>query len=278
MVFSFSQSMQRQSFSSSDGDWLFVPQTGTMSIKSEFGTLEASPTQVIVVPRLVKFTVGLVGSEPCRGYCVEVFNEGGFRLPELGPIGVNGLANPMHFEAPRAQFDTDSSLDWTHFYKVGDKWFNAQGRSPFNVVAWRGNMFPLKYDLNKFLAINSVSFDHPDPSIFTVLSVPSPMPGTAACDFVIFPHRWMVAEHTFRPPYFHRNVMSEFMVWICRLVALIWFPFRSANLTNPYALNAKKNCTGADQRALRWQKSRICSRWLFFAQSRDPPRSGRGNC
>jgi homogentisate 1,2-dioxygenase len=134
-----------------------------------------------------------------------------FRLPELGPIGSNGLANPRDFIAPQAAFEDEPGP-----YEIvrrfgGALWRATSPASPFNVVAWHGNLVPLKYDTRRFNTIGSVSFDHPDPSIFTVLTSPSDTPGTANCDFVIFPPRWMVAEDTFRPPWYHRNLMSEFM-------------------------------------------------------------------
>ncbi|MBL8191616.1 MAG: homogentisate 1,2-dioxygenase, partial [Acidobacteria bacterium] len=135
--------------------------------------------------------------------------------PDLGPIGANGLANPRDFQTPVAAFE-DREGDFKLVAKFGGNLWEAElGHSPLDVVAWHGNYAPYKYDLTRFNTINTVSFDHPDPSIFTVLTSPTDTPGTANCDFVIFPARWMVAEHTFRPPYFHRNVMSEYMGLIC---------------------------------------------------------------
>jgi len=134
-----------------------------------------------------------------------------FRLPDLGPIGANGLANPRDFETPAAWFeDSDEPTELIQKFE-GALWTTTIGHSPFDVVAWHGNLAPCRYDLRRFNTINTVSFDHPDPSIFTVLTSPSGAPGTADCDFAIFPPRWMVAEGTFRPPWFHRNVMSEYM-------------------------------------------------------------------
>jgi homogentisate 1,2-dioxygenase len=131
----------------------------------------------------------------------------------LGLIGANGLANPLHFEFPHAWIDNTEYKSWSNVIKLGGEWFSQDGlkHSPYDVAAWKGNYAPYRYDLRRYIAVNSVTVDHPDPSIFTVLSVPSPTVGVAACDFVIFPPRWMVADHTFRPPYFHRNVMCEFM-------------------------------------------------------------------
>jgi homogentisate 1,2-dioxygenase len=145
-----------------------------------------------------------------RGYMCEVY-KGHFVIPDLGPIGSNCLANPRDFETPIAWYE-DKSEDWTVISKFQGKFFQYSiDHCPFNIVAWHGNYAPYKYDLRKFNTIGSISYDHPDPSIFTVLTVQSDDPGMAVCDFVIFPPRWLVAEHTFRPPYYHRNTMTEFM-------------------------------------------------------------------
>ena len=215
--YSITASMAERSISFCDGELLIVPQKGELKLITELGELLVGSEEICVIPRGIKFSVQLINQaagESHRGYAVEVFNEGGFRLPELGPIGANGLANPLHFEFPKAKFETKTyDNGWQHVKRLGGTWFSQSGipHSPFDVVAWRGNFIPYKYDLRKFCVLNTVSFDHPDPSIFTVLTVPSSTPGVAACDFVIFPPRWMVALHTFRPPYFHVNVMSEFM-------------------------------------------------------------------
>ncbi|MGE0358063.1 MAG: homogentisate 1,2-dioxygenase [Burkholderiales bacterium] len=195
-------------FACFDGELLLVPQEGALDIATEFGRLAIAPGEIAVIPRGVKFRVALEG--PSRGYVCENYGAA-LRLPELGPIGANGLANPRDFLAPVAAFeDTDEPTQVV--VKSGGKLWAAQfAHSPLDVVAWHGNTYPYKYDLARFNAINTVSFDHPDPSIFTVLTSPSDTPGTANVDFVVFPPRWMVAEHTFRPPWFHRNVMSEFM-------------------------------------------------------------------
>ena len=194
--------------SNADGELLFVPQTGTLTLVTEFGRMAVAPRQIARVPRGVRFRVEVDG--PARGYVAE--NYGAlFRLPDLGPIGSNGLANPRDFETPVAAFvDDDTPTRLIHRFH-GRCWETTLGHVPFDVVAWHGNYTPYKYDLARFNTINTVSFDHPDPSIFTVLTSPSDTPGTANCDFVIFPPRWMVAEGTFRPPWFHRNIMSELM-------------------------------------------------------------------
>lgn len=208
-LYTCNESMATTVFQNSDAEMLIVPQEGTLSFKTEFGLLEVSPLEIIVIPRGVKFQV-LVQSDKARGYALENFGSH-LRLPDLGPIGANGLANARHFLAPVAAFEDVSGK-----YKLINKYQGtlyscSLDHSPFNVVAWYGNTYPYKYDLKNFNTINTVSFDHPDPSIFTVLTSPSHEAGVANVDFVIFPPRWMVAENTFRPPYFHRNVMSEFM-------------------------------------------------------------------
>jgi len=196
-------------FYDADGELLIVPQEGALQLRTELGVLAVAPGEIGVIPRGVKFQVRLEG-ERARGYICE--NYGGlFELPGLGPIGANGLANPRDFLAPAAAYE-DLTGECQLIAKLGGRlWLAELDHSPLDVVAWHGNYAPYKYDLSRFNTINTVSFDHPDPSIFTVLTSPSDTPGTANCDFVIFPPRWMVAEHTFRPPWFHRNVMSEYM-------------------------------------------------------------------
>jgi len=198
-----------RAFFSADGELLIVPQEGALSIDTEMGRMDVPPLHVALIPRGVRFRVGVPDGQ-ARGYVCE--NYGAlFRLPDLGPIGANGLANPRDFETPHAWFeDRDGGFEVVQKFG-GGLWTTRLDHSPFDVVAWHGNLAPCRYDLARFNTINTVSFDHPDPSIFTVLTAPSDTPGTANCDFVIFPPRWMVAEDTFRPPWFHRNVMSEFM-------------------------------------------------------------------
>jgi homogentisate 1,2-dioxygenase len=203
------RSMKNRFFYNADGELLIVPQLGTLLIKTELGNLEVAPKEIIVIPRGIKFSVTLLDDE-ARGYICE--NYGAMlRLPDLGPIGANGLANPRDFLTPHAAFE-DVAGEFQVISKFGGRlWESIHDHSPLNVVAWHGNYAPYKYDLNRFNCINSVSFDHPDPSIYTVLTSPSELPGTSNFDFAIFPPRWMVAEHTFRPPWFHRNFMNEFM-------------------------------------------------------------------
>ncbi len=208
-LYAVTASMQGRVFSSSDGELLVVPQDGRLSLVTEMGRLELGPGEIGVVPRGVRFRAELLDGR-ARGYLCENYGAP-FRLPDLGPIGANGLANPRDFEAPIAWYeDVEATTEVVQKFQ-GGLWTAMFDRSPLDVVAWHGNLAPYKYDLSRFNTINTVSFDHPDPSIFTVLTSPSDMPGTANCDFVIFPPRWMVAEHSFRPPWFHRNVMSEFM-------------------------------------------------------------------
>lgn len=208
-LYAATASMTRRAFFDADGEWLIVPQEGALKVITECGVIEAAPLSVVMIPRGLKFRVELLEGT-ARGYVCE--NHGAaFRLPDLGPIGANGLANPRDFEAPVAAFEDEDAPHQLIQKFQGRLWATMLDHSPFDVVAWHGNLCPYHYDLRRFNTINTVSFDHPDPSIFTVLTAPSDTPGTANCDFVIFPPRWMVAEHTFRPPWFHRNIMSEFM-------------------------------------------------------------------
>ena len=203
-------SMTDKVFYDADGELLFVPQAGALTLVTELGVLPLSPGEIAVIPRGVRFKALVGEGAEARGYVCE--NKGPlFRLPDLGPIGANGLANPRDFESPVAAYeDSDAPCQVVQKF-LGKLWVSAFDHSPLDVVAWHGNLAPVKYDLARFNTIGTVSFDHPDPSIFTVLTAPGDHPGVATCDFVIFPPRWMVAEDTFRPPWFHRNVMNEFM-------------------------------------------------------------------
>ena len=204
--------MHRRLFVDSDGELLIIPQSGTLRIATEFGRMEVAPGWVALIPRGVKFRVGLANDpgSGARGYVAENYGAP-FRLPELGPIGSNGLANARDFETPVAAFEDEEGDHEVIQKHMGRLWTTTLDHSPLDVVAWHGNLAPWRYALERFNAIGSISFDHPDPSIFTVLTSPSEMPGRANADFVIFPPRWMVGEDTFRPPWFHRNVMSEAM-------------------------------------------------------------------
>ncbi|WP_347251270.1 homogentisate 1,2-dioxygenase [Legionella sp.] len=209
-IYQCNRSMNNRYFSNSDGELLLVPYLGEILLYTEFGRLPLTPGKIAVIPRGVKFKMDLSCPLAC-GYLCE--NTGSpFTLPQLGPIGANGLANPRHFLYPQAAFEDQREEEVTLICKYQQRFWTAQSHhSPLNVVAWQGNYAPYSYDLSLFNTINSVSFDHPDPSIFTVLTSESDTPGVANMDFVIFPSRWVVSEHTFRPPYFHRNIMSELM-------------------------------------------------------------------
>ena len=203
------RSMEDRVFADADGELLIIPQQGAIELRTELGRLEIGPGDVALIPRGMKFRVRLLEGD-ATGYVAENYGLP-FRLPELGPIGANGLANPRDFEVPVAAYeDSDEPTEVVQKY-LGKLWTTTLDHSPLDVVAWHGNYIPWRYDLDRFNVMGTVSFDHPDPSIFTVLTSPSNVPGRANADFVIFPPRWMVAEDTFRPPWFHRNVMSEAM-------------------------------------------------------------------
>ena len=207
-VYAANAPMQGRYFYNADGEMLIVPQQGKLGIHTELGILDVAPGELCVVPRGMKMRVVMEG--PSRGYICENYGLT-FRLPELGAIGANGLANPRDFLTPAAAFE-DEDGDFRIVGKfLGRMWEAEIDHSPLDVVAWHGNYAPYKYDMARFQCINTVSFDHPDPSIYTVMTSPSVMAGTANVDFAIFPPRWLVAEHTFRPPWFHRNMMNEFM-------------------------------------------------------------------
>jgi homogentisate 1,2-dioxygenase len=200
--------MKGRYFYNADGEMLIVPQNGAIRVHTELGILGLKPGEIGVVPRGMKMRVDLDG--PSRGYICENYGLP-FRLPELGPIGANGLANARDFLTPVAAYE-DKEGDFRIVGKfLGRLWEAEIDHSPLDVVAWHGNYAPYKYDLARFNCINSVSFDHPDPSIYSVMTSPTAIPGTSNVDFVVFPPRWLVAEHTFRPPWFHRNMMNEFM-------------------------------------------------------------------
>jgi homogentisate 1,2-dioxygenase len=213
------RSMQGRFFYDADGELLIVPQQGRLRIATELGVLDVAPLEIAVIPRGVRFRVELPDADAAgnlattagvRGYVCENFGAL-LRLPELGPIGSNSLANARDFLTPVAAYeDVDSDFELVAKFQ-GALWTAKIDHSPLDVVAWHGNYAPYKYDLGRFNTIGSISFDHPDPSIFTVLTSPSDTAGTANIDLAIFPPRWLVAEHTFRPPWFHRNIASEFM-------------------------------------------------------------------
>jgi homogentisate 1,2-dioxygenase len=244
-IYTCNKGMGDRYFYNADGEMLIVPEMGSLTIYTELGAISVGPGEVCCLPRGVRFRVEigartLLSASPlaakdtvesqnhssvsearmrtgasatlhsARGYICENYGAQ-FRLPDLGPIGANGLANPRDFETPVAWYE-DRDGDFEQVAKFGGNlWSCRVGHSPLDVVAWHGNYAPYRYDLRRFNTIGSISFDHPDPSIFTVLTSPSGEPGVANCDFVIFPDRWLVAEDTFRPPWYHRNCMSEYM-------------------------------------------------------------------
>ncbi|MBV1876184.1 MAG: homogentisate 1,2-dioxygenase [Pseudomonadales bacterium] len=201
--------MHNRYFCCADGELLFIPLTGDIELITELGRIQITPGEIAVIPRGIKFQVKLLAG-PASGYLCENYGSP-FELPERGTVGANGFANNRDFLYPVAWFE-DTTATQQIITKYCGHFFAAEiDHSPLNVVAWTGNSAPYKYDLARFNSINSVSFDHCDPSIFTVLSSASDTQGMANIDFVVFPPRWVVAEETFRPPWFHRNIMSEFM-------------------------------------------------------------------
>ncbi|HWZ73970.1 MAG TPA: homogentisate 1,2-dioxygenase [Casimicrobiaceae bacterium] len=208
-MYGANRSMTDRFFYDADGELLIVPQQGRLRLATELGRIDVDPEEIVVIPRGIRFRVELLDAT-ARGYVCE--NYGALlRLPDLGPIGSNGLANPRDFLTPIAWYeDKEGSFELVAKF-MGNLWASKIGHSPLDVVAWHGNYAPYKYDLRRFNALGSVSYDHPDPSIFLVLQSQSDTAGVDTLDFVIFPPRWLVMEHTFRPPWFHRNVASEFM-------------------------------------------------------------------
>ena len=208
-LYAANRSMQDRFFYDADGELLILPQQGRLRFATEFGRIDAEPLEIVVVPRGVRFRVELL-DPACRGYVCENYGAQ-FRLPDLGVIGSNGLANPRDFLTPNAWYEEREGRFELVAKLLGNFWSAKIGHSPLDVVAWHGNYAPYKYDLRRFNAIGSISYDHPDPSIFLVLQSQSDTPGVDTIDFVIFPPRILAMEHTFRPPWFHRNIASEFM-------------------------------------------------------------------
>ena len=212
-MYAANQPMRQRFFYSADGEMLIVPQLGALRLDTELGCLRIEPQEIAVIPRGVRFRVDHPAGA-VRGYICENFGAP-FKLPDLGPIGSNGLANPRDFQTPQARYE-DLDVDCELIAKFsGRLWTAAMDHSPLDVVAWHGNHAPYKYDLRRFNTMGSISYDHPDPSIFSVLHSPSEVPGTGNIDFVVFPPRWLAMQNTFRPPWFHRNVANEFMGLIC---------------------------------------------------------------
>ena len=208
-VYLVNQSMKDEYFYNADGEMLVVPQSGGIRFFTELGRIEVAPGEICVIPRGMKFKAELLDG-PARGYLCENYGAK-FTFPDRGPIGANCLANPRDFKTPNAAYE-DKETPSTLTVKWCGKFYETEiGHSPLDVVAWHGNYAPYKYDLRTFSPVGAILFDHPDPSIFTVMTAPSGEEGTANVDFVIFPERWSVAEHSFRPPWYHMNIMSEFM-------------------------------------------------------------------
>ncbi len=208
-VYAANRDMTGRFFYDADGELLIVPQHGRLHIDTELGVLELEPQEIVVIPRGVRFRVSLPDGQ-ARGYVCENFGAM-LRLPDLGPIGSNGLANARDFLTPCAAYEEDEGNFELIAKFQGHLWRADIGHSPLDVVGWHGNYAPYKYDLRRFNTIGSISYDHPDPSILLVLTSPSDTPGVGNMDLAIFPPRWLVAQDTFRPPWFHRNVASEFM-------------------------------------------------------------------
>ena len=208
-LYAITRSMKDRFFYNADGEMLIVPQLGGLRFATELGVIDVQPQEIVVIPRGIRFRVELLESE-ARGYICENFGAP-LRLPDLGPIGSNGLANPRDFLSPTAWYEDRSGAFELAAKFMGNLWSAPIDHSPLDVVAWHGNHVPYKYDLRRFNVIGSVSFDHPDPSIFLVLQSISDTAGVDAVDFVIFPPRILAMENTFRPPWFHRNIASEFM-------------------------------------------------------------------
>ena len=208
-LYAANRSMQQRAFYDADGELLIVPQQGRQRFVTELGTIDVEPQEIVVIPRGVRFRVELLDGEG-RGYVCENFGAN-FRLPDLGPIGSNGLANPRDFLTPLARFEDVEGPHWLVAKFQGHLWSARMDHSPIDVVAWHGNYAPYKYDLRRFNAIGSISYDHPDPSIFLVLHSASDSAGVSNIDFVAFAPRTLAMRDTFRPPWFHRNIASEFM-------------------------------------------------------------------
>ncbi|KAK1641007.1 homogentisate 1,2-dioxygenase [Colletotrichum phormii] len=206
-VYAANSSMKKRAFCSNDGDMLFVPQTGRLDIQTEFGRMMVRPGELAVIQSGIRFKVGLPDG-PARGYIQEIFGSR-YELPELGPLGSNGMALPRDFEFPVASFDMDTS-EWEIVYKLAGKlWSCKQNHTPFDVVAWDGNYVPFKYAAEKFVNAAFADKDQADPSLYTVLTAKSKMPGVPATDVMFFTPKWSSATNTFRPPYYHRNMSTE---------------------------------------------------------------------
>ena len=208
-IYLVTHSMEDSYFYSADSELLIVPQEGRLRFATELGVLDIQPQEIAVLPRGLVYRVEVLDG-PCRGFVCENYGQS-FALPDRGPIGANCLANPRDFKTPVAAFEDRETPSQVIIKWCGQFHQTRIGHSPLDVVAWHGNYAPYKYDLKSYCPVGSILFDHPDPSIFTVLTAPSGQQGVANIDFVLFRERWMVAENTFRPPWYHKNIMSELM-------------------------------------------------------------------
>ncbi len=289
-IYRATKDMGNRHFTTADGELLIIPEQGGMLVATECGLLEVNPGEICVIPRGMKFRIDLLDG-PIRGYVAE--NYGALlELPERGPVGANGYANDRDFQYPAAAFE-DAEGDFELITKFSGALYRCDlDHSPLDVVAWVGNSAPYKYDLSRFNVMNTVSFDHPDPSIFTVLTSPSETEGVANLDFVIFPPRWMVAEHTFRPPYYHRNVMSEFMGLIegtydAKEDGFVPGGFSLHNAMSPHGPEAAvfEKASNSDLKAERYKdtmafmlESRYAYRLTDYALNSDTRQLGYSNC
>jgi homogentisate 1,2-dioxygenase len=207
-IYAFNEAMGNIVFTNADAEMLYVPENESILLFTEMGKMSVSPGEIAIVPR--GMMVKISSDKPCRGYLCENYGAK-FTLPERGPIGANCLANPRDFKTPVACFEDTNEQHLSIIKWCGSFYKTEINHSPLDVVAWHGNYIPYCYDLRHFSPVGAISFDHPDPSIYTVLTAPTESAGTANVDLVIFPERWAVTENTFRPPWYHRNIMSEFM-------------------------------------------------------------------
>ncbi|GAA6199706.1 homogentisate 1,2-dioxygenase [Aquicoccus sp. SU-CL01552] len=208
-VYLITASMVDEYFYSADSELLVVPQEGRLRFATELGIIDLEPKEIAILPRGLVYRVEVLEG-PARGFVCENYGQK-FELPARGPIGANAMANPRDFKAPVAAFEDRETPSTLTIKWCGQFHQTKIAQSPLDVVAWHGNYAPYKYDLRTYCPVGAILFDHPDPSIFTVLTAPSGVPGTANIDFVLFRDRWMVAENTFRPPWYHKNIMSELM-------------------------------------------------------------------
>jgi homogentisate 1,2-dioxygenase len=263
-------SMTDRYFADSDGELLLIPETGALLLHTEFGRLAVAPGEIAVIGRAVRFRVELIDG-PVRGYVCENYGQP-FTLPELGPIGANGPASPRHFAYPVAAYeDREETVQVVQKFG-GGLWAADYDHSPLDVVAWHGNHGAYKYDLANFAALGSISFDHPDPSICTLLTSPSELAGQSNVDLVVFPPRWVVMEHTFRVPYFHRSVMTEFMGLVHGVhdAKAEGFVPGGASLHNMWAAHGPDGPTHEDAAARELVPEKLAGSLAFLVETRWP--------